>query len=163
MALVAAACGGGPAIESPVPSIPDNPTATSVGSAGSGDGSASALITADGVEYAVDTRLGGSCDTEGEGAPHFTDLMVFGYEVESGERVELVFDRRPPENTPSGQEEFYGRLSIGGDSGGPSWRTLSLDPWLWLADERSTVTGSATMETPDGSESVEVTFEVTCP
>jgi hypothetical protein len=163
LALMAAACGGdGATFGAPGTNSPGNATATSGGVAGSGDESASALITVNGVEYGIDTQWG-SCDTESEGAPTFTDLKVFGYEVESGRNSSLVFDRRPAEHTPSGKEEFNARLSIGGDSGGPSWRTVSFEPWPWLEGDRSTVTGSVTMETPDGSESVEVTFEVSCP
>lgn len=126
----------------------------------SGDtGDAPAVITVDGTTYSVPNFLGGKCQTVGEPERN-QDLAVFGYE-ETGQRIELSFTRQDAEFAPSGQEEFYGSLSIASGQDG-QWQVSSLEPWPWLEGDRSSVSSTVTMADTDGNE-VEVSFEVTCP
>lgn len=164
-ALTLAACGGTGIDESlaDLGEIPDDVAADTstddpvidVG----GDGDTGVVVTIDGAEYRVDTEFGGSCSTEYD-PERETDLKAYGYDVETGIRVELSFSRQSAEFSPSGEEEYYGGFYVA--SSPESWQVQSLEPWPWIDGDRSTVSGSVTMEDGDGG-TADIEFEVTCP
>lgn len=139
----------------------DDGTGASVqGDDGAGGGTSDVVITVDGQAYPIPNFMGGQCNTESE-PERARDMAVYGF-AESGERIELWFDRVSAESSSSGQEEYWGHLGrIGGGAEGP-WTTTSLEPWPWLAEDRSHVTDTVTMEDSDGG-TIEVAFDVTCP
>ena len=116
------------------------------------------IVTVGGVEYVVDTLLGGSCEVAGSG-PDDLDVRAYGYDVESGQRVELTLSRQSADSSISGEDEYFGSLGIA--SGAESWqmRTTEAPP---LSNSGSGVSGAVTMEDGDGVPA-EVEFEVDCP
>lgn len=166
VAVLAAACGGDDdaevdeAVGDDTGEDAESGDGAATGDGGSGGEDTGVVIEVDGVTYMVDTELGGSCETQGD-PEQGSDLYVAGYDVETGRRVEMSFDRQSAEFSPSGEEEFYGGLFIALDEGG-DWQVASLEPWPWLGSDGPGVTGTVTMEDFDG-QSVEVTFDVTCP
>jgi len=122
---------------------------------GSGGGAA-VVIAVDGKKYPVTTIQ--TCDTTGDPKRN-TDLTVYGY-AKSGERVELTFMHQPADESPTGNEEYYGSLGLSSGSAG-HWQTQSSEPWPFLSGDRSSVSDSVTMDDSEG-QSVEVTFDITC-
>lgn len=164
--LALAACGGDGDLDE-LEGLDDFPEEDS-GSSDSGDGGlldlsedrdTGVVVTVDGAEYRVDTQLGGSCRTEYD-PDRQDDLSASGYDVETGTRVELGFSRQAAEFSPSGEDEYYGRLFIA--SSPTSWQIQTQEPWEWIDGDRSTVAGSVTMEDDEGG-TADITFEVTCP
>lgn len=154
-------CGGGANESGPAPppttgSVADEPAGAPDAGAG---GDVLSTITVDGDTYTMSNYLGGRCDTDDD-VSIGRDLAASGYDDETGTRVELSFTRQSAEFSPSGEEEFYGSLSLGSGSGG-QWQVTSLEPWPWIDGDRSTVTGTAMMADSDGNE-VEVTFDISC-
>lgn len=174
VSLLLAGCGGdsagtapdGAAVDAGATTV-DGGDSTGAPVDGGGDAVADALavITVDGITYSFPDFMGGDCNTQGD-PDRNEDLKVLGY-AESSDgstgrpNVSLRFDRTSAESSPSGEEEFWGHLgSIGGGAEGP-WTATSLEPWPWLAGDRSHVTGTVTMEDSDGG-TVEVAFDITC-
>jgi hypothetical protein len=120
-----------------------------------------AVVTVDGQDYPADPALGyegGACRINED--PDRPGRAFVAYFAASGERVELSFLAPLSDRSDAADEDpFLGSLSIGG--------TLELllgtsEPWPWTDDGGSTISGSFTMEDPDGTP-VEVTFDIVCP
>ena len=164
--LALAGCGGDDSAseasgdtDAPAPAGADDPAEpTADADAGGTTAETGVVVTADGVEYVVDTSLGGSCEVAGTG-PDDLDVRAYGYDVESGQRVELTLSRQSADSSISGEDEYFGSLGIA--SGAESWqmRTTEAPP---LSASGSGVSGTVTMEDGDGVPA-EVEFEVDCP
>ena len=169
--LLLAACGDDDAgvDATPLTSAPSDAGTTPDAGTGVGDGDGgdvadagdatdtAVVVTVDGVEYPV--TLVQDCETERDEA-RSTDLKAFGF-AESGERIELAFSYQVAEESPSGTEQYYGRVSIA--SGELSAQTVVDEPFEFLTDDRSRVVGSLPMEVQSDGRTVEVSFDVTCP
>jgi hypothetical protein len=119
-------------------------------------GDAAVTVAVDGTEYPVTTIQ--TCDTTGD-PQRKSDLTVRGY-AKTGERVELTFMHQPADESPSGTDQYYGSLGLSAGSGG-QWQIQSSEPWPFLSGDRSSVSGTVTMDDTEG-QSVDVTFHVTC-
>lgn len=136
-------------------------TAGSGGADTSADGEAPAVVTVDGQDYPADPALGfegGACRINED--PERPGRAFVAYFAASGERVELSFLAPLSDMSDASDEDPYlASLGIGG--------TLELslgssEPWPWTDDAGSAISGSFTMEEPDGSPA-EVAFDITCP
>lgn len=135
--------------------------AAGTAAAGVAEGAADAVVSVDGQDYPADPALGftgGACRVNED--PDRPGQAFVAYFAASGERVELSFLAPLSDMSDASDEDPYlGSLNIGG--------TLDLslgssDPWPWTDDAGSTISGSLTMEEPDGSPA-EVAFDITCP
>lgn len=115
-------------------------------------------VTVGDTEYVVDTSLGGDCRVGGTD-PADLDIAAYGYDVESGSRVELRFSRQSAESSISGEDEYFGQLGVA--SGQQQWQLRTTEP-LQLSTDGAEAAGSVTMEDNDGA-TTQVDFEVTCP
>ncbi len=130
-----------------------------VGDAPTGGGSDSdVVVTVDGQTYPL--SIVQACQTERDEA-RSTDLAVYGF-AETGERVELTFRYQVAEESPTGTEQYYG--SVGIASGQLSAQTVVDEPFDFLQGDRSSVSGTVSMETTPGpARTVDVEFDITCP
>jgi hypothetical protein len=120
-----------------------------------------AVVTVDGQAYPADPALGyagGACRINED--PDRPGRAFVAYFAASGERVELSFLAPLADGSDAPDEDPYlGSLGIGGTM------ELSLatsEPWPWTDDGGSTISGSFTMEDPEGAPA-EVSFDIACP
>ncbi|WP_436794181.1 hypothetical protein [Actinospongicola halichondriae] len=123
-----------------------------------GDAESDVTVTVDGTVYAVTTVQ--ECSTETD-LDRETDVGVYGY-AETGERVELVLSYQGAETSPTGTDQYFGRVGI--SSGELSASVTADEPFDFLTDDRSSVVGSLEMETStEPIRTIDVDIDVTCP
>ncbi len=123
-----------------------------------GPGESDVTVTVDGTTYAVTTVQQCSTETDVE---RETDVAVYGF-AETGERIELVLSHQGAETSPTGTDQYFGRVGI--SSGELSVAVTADEPFDFLTDDRSSVEGSLEMiSTTDPSRTVDVEIDVTCP
>lgn len=120
-------------------------------------GDAEIVVSAEGTEYVVlDTSLGGTCEISDTETGQ--QISAFGFDAETGSRVELSLRQQTGDTTPSGVDEYFGAFSVA--SGELRYQSNSTDPWPFaVADPME---GTLAMETDDGRV-VDVTFRIDCP
>ncbi len=123
-----------------------------------GAGESAVTVTVDGTVYAVTTVQ--QCSTEPD-VERETDVGVYGF-AETGERVELVLSYQGAATSPTGTDQYFGRIGI--SSGELSASVTADEPFDFLTDDRSTVVGSLEMETStEPIRTIDVDIDVTCP
>ena len=123
---------------------------------GPDDGS-NVTITVDGEVHEVTTVQ--TCETETD-TDRETDVTVFGFSAD-GPRVEFTLSYQGADTSPTGTDQYFGRVGIKG--GELSASVTQDEPFEFLTDDRSTVQGTLTMETTtEPIRPVEVTVDITC-
>lgn len=122
-----------------------------------GDDASSVTITVDGEVHDVTTVQ--TCETETD-TDRETDVTMFGFSAD-GPRVEFTLSYQGADTSPTGTDQYFGRVSIRG--GEVSASVTQDEPFDFLTDDRSTVQGTLTMETTtEPIRPVEVTVDITC-